>query len=65
VAVDFSNLFNLSSSDDLISSKKPLKGKNSRLQLPSAFRINYLSGCHNIANFDMIIFVIHFSQNLM
>jgi hypothetical protein len=45
--------------------KNPLKVKNSRLQLHSAFRKSHLSGCRNIANFDMIILVTHFSQNLM
>ena len=45
--------------------KKPLKVKNSLLQLHSAFRKSHLAGCHNIANFDMNIFVIHFSRDLM
>jgi hypothetical protein len=49
----------------MTSRKNPFKGKNSRLQLHSTFRKSHLSGYQNIANFGMIIRVIHFSQDLM
>ena len=40
--------------------ENPFKWKNTRLQLYSTFRKSHLADCHNIANFDMIIFVILF-----